>query len=261
MDINDLAYHVKGWAKARNIIGGSDAKAQTLKTISEFGEMAEGIRDGKEEEILDGIGDTLVTIIIVCAQLDIEFADIMMEVDADEDLGYDDMSNVCEAAVHLGEMADSVLKNDIQRYFQNAARVVSVLEAIAENYHWTLDECLDAAFDQIKDRRGVMYNGAFIRDTDARYEDVRRELGLVDEAIMMPGPATDPAPTAPDETAPPAHEARAGSFDGAGASANYEPEAAPVSAAAFASLSTEHGPEAADVSSFSTSDSSPRARP
>lgn len=87
------------WAEDRNLLKGSDPKTQLLKTMSELGELADAvIKDDKEGQI-DGIGDVLVTLIIVAEQLGL-----------------------------------------------------------------TLQECLAVAYIEIKDRKGRMHNGAFIKE-------------------------------------------------------------------------------------------------
>ena len=37
---------------------------------------------------------------------------------------------------------------------------------LAKQYGWTLEECVEYAFNEIKDRKGKTVNGAFIKDTD-----------------------------------------------------------------------------------------------
>lgn len=60
------------WSEARGIIQNSTVEAQFLKTVSEFGELADAINKGDEAGIIDGMGDTLVCLINVCAILDID---------------------------------------------------------------------------------------------------------------------------------------------------------------------------------------------
>jgi NTP pyrophosphatase (non-canonical NTP hydrolase) len=99
--LRELVEQVRGWASDRNLILGSDPKSQLLKTMSELGELADGINKNRRAEIIDGIGDTIVTLIIVAAQ-----------------------------------------------------------------YGLTIEECLQMAYNEIKDRKGRMENGVFIKEAD-----------------------------------------------------------------------------------------------
>lgn len=85
----------------RNIIKGSDPKSQFLKTVSELGELSDAINKNDMHGQIDGIGDVLVTLIIVAEQLGM-----------------------------------------------------------------TLTECLAVAYMEIKDRKGKLVNGTFIKEEE-----------------------------------------------------------------------------------------------
>lgn len=72
--MKDLIEKVEGWAKARQIIPNSTPQAQLLKSMSEMGELADATLKSDVPEIIDGIGDVLVTLILYAAlqKLDIE---------------------------------------------------------------------------------------------------------------------------------------------------------------------------------------------
>tara|TARA_R110000868_G_scaffold376148_6_gene640961 strand:+ start:238 stop:543 length:306 start_codon:yes stop_codon:yes gene_type:complete len=61
------------WAEARKIIPNAKPEIQLLKTVSELGELADALIKGDRESIIDGIGDVGVTLIIVCALLDLDY--------------------------------------------------------------------------------------------------------------------------------------------------------------------------------------------
>lgn len=62
---NDLEMRVLRWAEARNIIKYGNSKTQLLKTVSETGELCDALIKRDATGIRDGIGDVLVTLIIV----------------------------------------------------------------------------------------------------------------------------------------------------------------------------------------------------
>ena len=54
---------IRSWAKERGIYEKGDPKTQYLKLQEEAGEVARAILKGDEEEVIDGLGDTLVVLI------------------------------------------------------------------------------------------------------------------------------------------------------------------------------------------------------
>lgn len=65
----DVIEKVKDWGVARSLVNGFDgtARAQLLKCMSELGELADAELKGNLEDAKDGVGDTLVTLILYCA--------------------------------------------------------------------------------------------------------------------------------------------------------------------------------------------------
>lgn len=61
----ELEENIIQWARERGILEKSDPKSQLLKTVSELGELADGVLHDDKEEIVDGIGDAIVTIILL----------------------------------------------------------------------------------------------------------------------------------------------------------------------------------------------------
>ena len=93
------------WAAERGLLTPDNAKSQLLKSFEEMGEVARAVLKNNHEDLVDGLGDVLVTLIILAAQHDI-----------------------------------------------------------------TLETCLQVAYDDIKDRKGVLLDGVFIKDTDPRFD-------------------------------------------------------------------------------------------
>jgi NTP pyrophosphatase (non-canonical NTP hydrolase) len=72
--MTDLIEKVEQWGRDRKIIPNSTPQAQLLKSMSEMGELADATLKKDVPEIVDGIGDVLVTLILYAAlqNLDIE---------------------------------------------------------------------------------------------------------------------------------------------------------------------------------------------
>jgi len=99
MEFNELITNVIGWAEDKDILKAENAPKQMLKVVEEVGETAGALLKNNREELIDGIGDSFVTLIILSMQL----------------------------GVHPSE-------------------------------------CLEAAWNEIKDRKGETKNGVFIKE-------------------------------------------------------------------------------------------------
>jgi NTP pyrophosphatase (non-canonical NTP hydrolase) len=53
------------WALDKGIITPDNAKSQLLKSFEEMGEVARAVLKSNQEELIDGLGDVLVTLIIL----------------------------------------------------------------------------------------------------------------------------------------------------------------------------------------------------
>jgi NTP pyrophosphatase (non-canonical NTP hydrolase) len=53
------------WALDKGIITPDNAKSQLLKSFEEMGEVARAVLKDNQEELIDGLGDVLVTLIIL----------------------------------------------------------------------------------------------------------------------------------------------------------------------------------------------------
>lgn len=72
-----LESEIVRWAEQRKIIPNSTPAAQLLKTMEELGELTRATIKNQQEEIIDGVGDVMVTLIIYCALKDINLVDCM----------------------------------------------------------------------------------------------------------------------------------------------------------------------------------------
>jgi len=67
----------------------------------------------------------------------------------------------------VGELADDINKQADPT--DSIGDCLVVLTILAAQHNITLHDCLAHAYDQIKDRKGIMLDGVLIRDTDPQY--------------------------------------------------------------------------------------------
>lgn len=64
----------------------------------------------------------------------------------------------------VGELASGIAKNDIIGIIDSIGDIQVVLIILAKQYDLDVDVCLDAAWQEIKDRKGTTKNGIFIKE-------------------------------------------------------------------------------------------------
>jgi len=78
--------------------------------------------------------------------------------------GSDDKSQFAKLIQEAGELSDNICKGkDIK---DDIGDMIVVLINIAERNNVTLTECLEQAYGDIKDRKGKMIDGVFIKEGD-----------------------------------------------------------------------------------------------
>lgn len=160
--MNELIAKIEQWAEDRNIIKGSKPIDQAMKLFSEFGELADNV--GKGRDCRDDIGDVFVVLTIISKQRDIPILKAF-----DKAQPYDEKSKQC--IVYLSrEITEFLTIEDEEADFM-LSNVVDSLLSICVNNGFTLNECVTIAYNDIKDRKGLMHNGVFIKESDPAYQD------------------------------------------------------------------------------------------
>jgi NTP pyrophosphatase (non-canonical NTP hydrolase) len=67
-----LIENVRQWAEAKDLIKVENAPKQVMKVNEEFGELCSAILKNKRDEVIDGAGDSFVTLILLCFQLELD---------------------------------------------------------------------------------------------------------------------------------------------------------------------------------------------
>lgn len=78
--------------------------------------------------------------------------------------GSDDKSQTLKLLQELGELSDSVCKE--RPILDDIGDMLVVMINICERNKITLSECLQVAYNDIKDRKGKMIDGVFIKEGD-----------------------------------------------------------------------------------------------
>lgn len=77
MSYAEVEMKVVRWGEARGIVQNATAMAQAIKTLEETTELLDAINKNNLEDTKDAVGDIVVTLIMVCAVLDIDLVDCL----------------------------------------------------------------------------------------------------------------------------------------------------------------------------------------
>ena len=166
--MKELILKVEQWAQDRNLINGCKPIDQAMKLFSEAGELADNI--GKGRDIKDDVGDVLVVMIIISKQLGATLSSFNAPEWAED-------TNKKLLLKLQGSLVDYV---ELAQYKSSPSgivkRILNILNGIARNHKTTLEECLSVAYNDIKDRKGIMHNGTFIKSTDPVYDSIVKSI-------------------------------------------------------------------------------------
>jgi hypothetical protein len=167
----ELTALITQWGVDRRIVQNATAFAQTRKTHEEFCELVaamelresyrlRGFECSGLAEIKDAIGDIYVTLVMVCACND---TPIRMELDFAQigGMGKGPLKFVESLIPDL--IRDAVEDNTTVRI--TARRIVCGLMALCDSMGLDFVECVELAYNEIKDRRGTLReDGVFVKE-------------------------------------------------------------------------------------------------
>ena len=80
--------------------------------------------------------------------------------------GSDPKSQFVKLAEEMGELANAIAKDKADEYFDAIGDMVVVLTIMAAQYTVPIEACIEDAWNVIKDRKGRMVDGMFVKEGD-----------------------------------------------------------------------------------------------
>lgn len=163
MKEKELIGKIAQWAKDRNLILGSTPQKQFIKLMEEFGELCAGIARNDKEKIKDSIGDCGVVLIILNEQCQIE-KDLTFtwefQIESPE-------NQIKYTMRYLNDLSWLIYGSEDKFVL---CELITELNGYAHHYGFTMLECLESAYNEIKDRKGKMIDGVFVKQEDLNKE-------------------------------------------------------------------------------------------
>lgn len=71
---------------------------------------------------------------------------------------------MCKMMEELGELAKAINKGDVDGQIDGIGDVFVVLVCLSEQLGLDIDSCIKAAYNEIKDRKGKLIDGTFVKE-------------------------------------------------------------------------------------------------
>lgn len=158
MNFQDFKQNVIQWATDRNFFAkdGATVAGQIKKGISECGELADNLAKGRD--IKDDLGDNCVVAVVVATMIDRQY-----NLELSYTLSGIDQSVSDEILSDLTVEWGALL---IGKYPSKCETIINLCAEMAEAHDIDIQVCFDKAWHDIKDRKGKMLNGVFIKESD-----------------------------------------------------------------------------------------------
>lgn len=186
--LQTLFNNVEKWGSEEktNLIKGSDPESQYCKLMEEFGELSKNVL--KKQDCKDDIGDVLVVLIIISKQLELNLIEYFIKFVQNNSVSdvvdykghlFNNKQLIIGLSRELSDIGNSILLNQNSKIILTDKFISAILTLItlADKVGYNLEECLEHSWNVIKDREGIMYEGAWIKSTDPVYQTVCAVLG------------------------------------------------------------------------------------
>lgn len=156
--MKELNKKIQAWGQER-LIDKNSAIDQLPKLQEEYEELLEAIKDNNLVEIKDAIGDMYVVLQMLGMQTNniIKVAENGKIQSYDEETLLTTIRRSIEDMPRLLDGGNEVMVNTVLNL------VASCIDGIAQKYNLTLLQCVEYAYNEIKDRKGMIKNGCFVK--------------------------------------------------------------------------------------------------
>lgn len=166
LTLNVLQQNIVQWAHDRNLVEGSTPQKQMVKLYEEFGELANGFNKNNEDLIIDSIGDCAVVTVIMLEQLGSKY-ELSALSKREKEPEYTTERKMLFCGESLGRIAYALNRDNIAGMVRPVAYVVEFLNDLqlaATDSGLDFTACVAQAWDEIKDRKGKLIDGVFVKE-------------------------------------------------------------------------------------------------
>jgi len=156
MKLEQLTQNIHQWGVDRKIIGNGNLQTQWLKLMSEYGELCDSLAKGKSP--IDDIGDIYVVLVMMAG---IANTELSLSLDKPP---FIPSTGECIPEVMLTLNLCLTRVHPIDNGY-GFGWIVGLLSNFAKRHDLTLEQCVEHAWNEIKDRKGYLNeHGVFVKE-------------------------------------------------------------------------------------------------
>ena len=163
MNLHELIKLIEKWAIDRDLDKKGTVKGQLIKTAEEVAELIIGISKDDIDVIKDSIGDVFVTLVI----------GNMLDENSDFDMvvikAFGRFTMVVESKFDSVYLLTYWLNRLLifKGYTEyESMGLIKCLCVVCDWYDLSLADCIESAYKEIANRKGVIKNGSFVKESD-----------------------------------------------------------------------------------------------
>ena len=157
----ELTEKIEQWAEDRDLHTADPIK-QYDKLVEEFGELMKGINKQDMVMIKDSIGDMYVVMVIMSMQTNNSMVKLL------EDGGIETLRPTHDTVEYMLILSDlgQILSDRISFIIPQIYELNKQLARTCGEYYLDFTDCVALAYEEIKDRKGEMRDGKFVKEAD-----------------------------------------------------------------------------------------------
>lgn len=163
MEMQELIKLIEQWAIDRGLDKNGTIEGQLIKTAEEVSELIIGISKDDIDVIKDSVGDVFVTLVIG-NMLDKRFDMYKLMESLDRRLLMEPIKIIDLVSFNIHYL-NLILKNEAYSQFETWG-LIEGLTVISDWYELDFVECVESAYNEIADRKGIVKNGTFVKEDD-----------------------------------------------------------------------------------------------
>jgi len=140
------------WAYARNITQDSTPARQFSKLFEELGELGTAIAESNYALMEDAIGDIAVVLTVMAEMDGFKLEETYLYQERPDSASFERMTKSFAVLIYT------------RTQFAYSAAVLQLKQYTKDCTDLKFEECLAAAWNQIKDRKGKLINGIFVKE-------------------------------------------------------------------------------------------------
>lgn len=160
----ELVTLTKKWFVDRDLEHGGRLDKQSLKLSEEFGELCAGYLKQNEKLTKDSIGDCAVVVVGLAMLIKEDVHGIFEESDNLRRKAVMECFKLLNANISEFQLSQNLASKEMCR--NNLVRAVAYLKSISKALDYDFTDCLEIAYNEIKDRKGKWIDGTFVKEED-----------------------------------------------------------------------------------------------